>query len=103
MLENSATKFVENITENRLKSQVRFPGDEDLSGAATALLRLQDVYNLDPHDLMNGLIRGEKVGEKLTAQDAFEVGKSAYNQRDYYHCLQWMQASLNRVSIYCSH
>ena len=73
MMSNSAENFVQNITENRIKSQVRFPGDEDLSGAATALLRLQDVYKLDPHDLINGVIRGEKVGERLSAQDAFEV------------------------------
>lgn len=53
--------------------QVKFPEEEDLSGAATAILRLQDVYKLDSTDLSNGIILGEKVSHKLTAHDAFEV------------------------------
>ncbi|CAJ0579739.1 unnamed protein product, partial [Mesorhabditis spiculigera] len=77
--------------------QVKFPGEEDLSGAAIALLRLQDVYKLETHDLANGYIRGEKVGHRLNAHDIFEVGRAAYNAKDYYHCLMWMQEALNRL------
>ncbi|RCN25303.1 hypothetical protein ANCCAN_28986, partial [Ancylostoma caninum] len=77
--------------------QVKFPQEEDLSGAATAILRLQDVYKLDSTDLSNGIILGEKVSHKLTAHDAFEVGRAAYNEKDYYHTLTWMQTALNRI------
>ena len=34
------------------------PSYEDLSGAATALMRLQDTYNLDTDKIAQGDIRG---------------------------------------------
>ncbi|KAK6020488.1 tetratricopeptide repeat protein, partial [Ostertagia ostertagi] len=73
MRHNKAESFIKNITENRIRSQVKFPQDEDLSGAATAILRLQDVYRLDTTDLSNGIILGDKVAHRLTAHDAFEL------------------------------
>lgn len=99
MLNNKASTFLKNITDNRVRSEVKFPGEEDLSGAATALLRLQDTYSLDTLDLSNGIIGGEKVSNKLSGHDTFEVGRSAYNQKDYYHCLMWMQVALVKVSL----
>ncbi|CAL2040601.1 unnamed protein product [Caenorhabditis brenneri] len=97
MLNNKANTFLKNITDNRERSEVKFPGEEDLSGAAIALLRLQDTYKLDTLDLSNGVIRGEKVSNKLSGHDTFEVGRAAYNQKDYYHCLMWMQVALNKI------
>uniref|UniRef100_A0A183GJ87 P4Ha_N domain-containing protein n=1 Tax=Heligmosomoides polygyrus TaxID=6339 RepID=A0A183GJ87_HELPZ len=85
MRTNKADAFIKNITENRVRSQVKFPAEEDLSGAAAAILRLQDVYRLDTADLSNGVIMGDKVG------------RAAYNDRDYYHTLTWMQVALNRL------
>ncbi|VDL76243.1 unnamed protein product, partial [Nippostrongylus brasiliensis] len=97
MRTNKADGFIKNISEHRVRSQVKFPKEEDLSGAAVAILRLQDVYRLDTTDLSNGVIMGDKVAHKLTAHDAFEVGRAAYNERDYYHTLTWMQVALNRL------
>ncbi|CAI5447148.1 unnamed protein product [Caenorhabditis angaria] len=97
MLNNRAEGFIKNITETRSKSLVKFPGEDDLSGAAVALLRLQDTYKLDTADLSNGIIGGEKVSNKLNGHDTFEVGRAAYNQKDYYHCLMWMQVALNKI------
>ncbi|PAV70367.1 hypothetical protein WR25_24413 isoform B [Diploscapter pachys] len=97
MRDNRAEKFIKSITDRRIESKVKFPGEEDLSGAATALLRLQDTYKLDSYDLSNGIILGKKVGHKLTAHDTFEVGRAAYNQKDYYHTLTWMQVALNKL------
>lgn len=97
MRNNKAEAFIKNITDTRARSEVKFPGEEDLSGAAIALLRLQDTYKLDAHDLANGIMHGEQIGHKLTAHDTFEVGRAAYNQRDYYHTLMWMQVALNKL------
>uniref|UniRef100_A0A0K0DP84 P4Hc domain-containing protein n=1 Tax=Angiostrongylus cantonensis TaxID=6313 RepID=A0A0K0DP84_ANGCA len=82
---------------NNISCQIKFPQEEDLSGAATAILRLQDVYRLDTTDLSNGIIMGDKVAHKLSAHDSFEVGRAAYNERDYYHTLTWMQAAMNKL------
>lgn len=43
-----------------IKSRVNFPTGEDLSGAAIALVRLQDTYKLDPVEVAKGLLNGKK-------------------------------------------
>lgn len=50
--------FVQNIT--RYREVLKFPGDEDLNGAAVALMRLQDTYNLDTHKVAQGELNGVK-------------------------------------------
>lgn len=78
---------------------MKYPDDDDLDGAAIGLLRLQDTYQLKTADLANGFIQGQQVGSGLTAQDCFEVGRAAYNGKDYYHTLQWMEEALERIKV----
>lgn len=40
----ASAEFLANITNQRVVQKVRFPTQEDLNGAAVALMRLQDVY-----------------------------------------------------------
>jgi prolyl 4-hydroxylase len=62
---NLCLDFVQNLTQHR--SQLRFPDDEDLNGAAVALMRLQDTYKLDTHALAEGkLLGGKKYSRHLT-------------------------------------
>lgn len=58
-------EIVQNITEQR-KSSLRFPSDQDLTGAAVALTRLQDTYLLDTHSLAQGEIMGKKHTRELS-------------------------------------
>ncbi|CAG2184017.1 unnamed protein product, partial [Oppiella nova] len=95
-----------------LQQNETFPSAEDLSGAAEALLRLQDTYKLDTTSLANGFIpvrdaNGVKKGEEgvqppetrmvLRANDCFELGRQAYVNQDYYHTVLWMQESWDRL------
>lgn len=48
--------FVQNITQYR--NVLKFPSDEDLNGAAVALLRLQDTYQLDTSSVARGKLNG---------------------------------------------
>jgi len=43
-----------------------FPDTEDLSGAAEALLRLQDTYALDTHRIASGDLMGVRDSPRLT-------------------------------------
>lgn len=86
--------MVENITQTR---NLRFPDEEDLTGAAIALLRLQDTYRLDTASLAKGHIRGVKPSPELSAGDCFELGRQSYNNEDHYHTVLWMQEALDRV------
>lgn len=47
--------FISNMTIQRQF----FPNDEDQTGAAKALLRLQDTYNLDTDTLSRGNLPGK--------------------------------------------
>lgn len=56
--------FVKNITQHQ--NVLRLPSDEDLNGAAVALMRLQDTYKLDTHALAEGKMLGKKYSRQLT-------------------------------------
>lgn len=97
---------VQHVTNS--SSNETFPSAEDLSGAAAALLRLQDTYKLD-----TSLIAGGKIPLRngagspniqylsnqleLSAGDCFELGRHSYNNADHYHTVLWMQEALDRV------
>ncbi|KAL8579446.1 hypothetical protein ACOMHN_026811 [Nucella lapillus] len=72
------------------------PTFEDLSGAATALMRLQDTYRLDTAKIAHGDIAGV-VSTVLTADECFELGRLTYNSDDYYHTTLWMEESLSQL------
>ncbi|XP_035209546.1 prolyl 4-hydroxylase subunit alpha-1-like, partial [Stegodyphus dumicola] len=96
MLKSAGKDLIENITQTR--EDLKFPEDEDLTGAAEALLRLQDTYKLDTSTLARGQISGTKQSHELTANDCFELGRQSYNNGDHYHTILWMQEALDRVS-----
>uniref|UniRef100_A0A5S6QYW5 procollagen-proline 4-dioxygenase n=2 Tax=Trichuris muris TaxID=70415 RepID=A0A5S6QYW5_TRIMR len=96
MKSDSSGTYLQNITAMRQSSAAKFPTDEDLTGAAVALLRLQDVYNLDTHELSQGRIQGVANVDEFTANECFELGRVAYNNKDYYHVILWMQEAMNR-------
>uniref|UniRef100_A0A1I8AHF3 procollagen-proline 4-dioxygenase n=1 Tax=Steinernema glaseri TaxID=37863 RepID=A0A1I8AHF3_9BILA len=94
MRNNNADFFIRNFTETRTSA---YPTAEDLSGAATGLLRLQDTYRLDTTDLANGKIRKIQYSRPFSAHDCFEIGRVAYNAEDFYHTILWMEEAKKRV------
>ncbi|POI32272.1 hypothetical protein CIB84_003976, partial [Bambusicola thoracicus] len=114
--------FITNLTIQRQF----FPTEEDETGAAKALMRLQDTYKLDPETLSRGnlpgkctvvssalkgclstkttkrlmlifsLLLGTKYRSSLTVSDCFGMGKTAYNDGDYYHTVLWMEQALKQ-------
>ncbi|XP_077504406.1 prolyl 4-hydroxylase subunit alpha-1 isoform X1 [Amblyomma americanum] len=95
MLDTEGKAMVENITHS---GHLRFPDEEDLTGAAFALLRLQDTYRLDTASLAKGHIQGvTRPSSELSAGDCFELGRQSYNNEDHYHTVLWMQEALDRV------
>ncbi|XP_076459710.1 prolyl 4-hydroxylase subunit alpha-1-like isoform X2 [Babylonia areolata] len=72
------------------------PTTEDLTGAAVALMRLQDTYNLDTSTIAHGSIGGV-LSSKLTVEDCFQLGRLTYNEEDFYHTTLWMEEAMNRL------
>lgn len=62
--EDVGKSFVANITNSR--SDLKFPTDEDLNGAAVALMRLQDTYKLETAQVARGVLNGVQYSTGLT-------------------------------------
>ncbi|PAV65048.1 hypothetical protein WR25_16535 [Diploscapter pachys] len=92
---NTADTFIKKIAEANYG--VRYPTEEDLTGAAIGLLRLQDTYRLDTHDLAEGRIYKEQGNYTFSARDCFEIARAAYNEQDYYHTIMWMQEARRKA------
>lgn len=93
VLQNSAADFIANLSVQRQF----FPTDEDETGAAKALMRLQDTYKLDPDTISKGELPGTKYQAMLSVDDCFGMGRSAYNEGDYYHTVLWMEQVLKQL------
>ncbi|CAL1543171.1 unnamed protein product [Lymnaea stagnalis] len=79
--------------------QVRsdLPTHEDLKGAASALMRLQDTYHLDTSTVAHGDLGGV-VSPVLSVEECFELGRLSYNEGDFYHTMLWMEQALDEHS-----
>ncbi|CAI9593832.1 unnamed protein product [Staurois parvus] len=93
VLKDMSDGFISNLTIQRQY----FPSDEDQTGAAKALIRLQDTYNLDTDTLSKGNLPGVKHKATLIVEDCFELGKVAYTEADYYHTELWMEQALRQL------
>ncbi|XP_028844892.1 prolyl 4-hydroxylase subunit alpha-1b isoform X1 [Denticeps clupeoides] len=97
VLKDTADGFISNLTIQRQY----FPTDEDQTGAAKALLRLQDTYQLDSNTISTGNLPGPPSGVRykssMTVEDCYELGKIAYSDVDYYHTELWMAQALRQL------
>ncbi|XP_078387098.1 prolyl 4-hydroxylase subunit alpha-1b isoform X6 [Cetorhinus maximus] len=93
VLKDMSDGFISNLTIQRQ----HLPNDEDQTGAAKALIRLQDTYKLDAETISRGNLPGVKHKTSLTAEDCYELGKVAYTDTDYYHTEVWMEQALKQL------
>ncbi|XP_054655292.1 prolyl 4-hydroxylase subunit alpha-1-like isoform X1 [Dunckerocampus dactyliophorus] len=93
VLSDTTDGFISNLTIQRQY----FPTDDDQTGAAKALLRLQDTYKLDANSIATGNLPGAKHKTLMTAEDCYELGKIAYTDVDYYHTELWMAQALKQL------
>ncbi|XP_034008336.1 prolyl 4-hydroxylase subunit alpha-1-like [Trematomus bernacchii] len=93
VLSDTTDGFVSNLTIQRQY----FPTDEDQTGAAKALLRLQDTYRLTANTIATGDLPGAKHKTFMTVEDCYELGKIAYSDVDYYHTELWMSQALKQL------
>lgn len=89
------TELVKKVTANE---SIIFPTDEDLHGAAEAISRLQEVYDLDISSFANGEILDKQTDVKLSAKDCFLIGKQFYKVKNYRFSRSWMEEALRRYN-----
>ncbi|XP_040097540.1 prolyl 4-hydroxylase subunit alpha-2-like, partial [Oryx dammah] len=87
------------VFTSRLTSLHRFfPTEEDVIGAAKALLLLQYTYKLDLTTLSRGVLPGTKYRSTLRVGDCFRLGQTALSISDLYHSMLWMQQVLKQLN-----
>ncbi|XP_056116091.1 prolyl 4-hydroxylase subunit alpha-1-like [Rhinichthys klamathensis goyatoka] len=74
--------------QNELDAMI--PQLEDLDGAASGLIRLQEIYKLHPEDITKET--------SLNAVEAFDVGLVAYDENKFQHAFLWFLYSLDRLT-----
>ncbi|VDM93892.1 unnamed protein product [Onchocerca ochengi] len=95
---NSTYGVIRNMTDQQATKRINYPTEEDLFGAAIGLLRLQDTYRMDTKDIADGKILNSQMRTvALTAEDCLEIGRTAYEEYDYYYTIMWMQEVRKRV------
>ncbi|XP_065186802.1 prolyl 4-hydroxylase subunit alpha-1-like [Sycon ciliatum] len=75
--------------------QSSFPTTADITGTATALMRLQETYRLNVSAMADG--QAGSLGQRLQLADIFSLGVLAYNDKQYFHAKRWLQECLRRV------
>lgn len=90
------TQFLYNISDYR--NVMKFPTDEDLAGAAFALIRLQDTYGMRTEDLAGGKLNGIQFSSEMSSEDCFEIGRQTYLNADFHHTILWMNEALKRIN-----
>ncbi|XP_067220216.1 prolyl 4-hydroxylase subunit alpha-2-like [Chanodichthys erythropterus] len=71
---------------------LEIPQLEDLDGAASGLIRLQEIYKLHPEDITKET--------SLNADEAYNVGLVAYDEDKFQHAFLWFLYSLDRLTEY---
>ncbi|XP_044034133.1 prolyl 4-hydroxylase subunit alpha-1a isoform X1 [Siniperca chuatsi] len=97
VLTDMSDVFISNLTIQRQ----HFPNDDDQTGAAKALTRLLDTYQLDTNTISTGKLPGSSLAAShrsvLTVDDCYDLGKVAYSDADYYHTELWMVQALKQL------
>ncbi|XP_051721151.1 prolyl 4-hydroxylase subunit alpha-2-like isoform X2 [Ctenopharyngodon idella] len=68
------------------------PQPEDVDGAASELIRLQEFYKLYPHNITKET--------SLSADQAYHIGLVAYDEGKFQHAFLWFLYSLDRLTEY---
>ncbi|XP_050664918.1 prolyl 4-hydroxylase subunit alpha-1-like isoform X1 [Leptidea sinapis] len=91
------TEYIKNVTVTH--HDVKYPTLEDLEGAAIALTRLQQTYDLEVDELAEGKLNGVTYSTPMSAGDCYELGKALYTEQDYRNALAWMTVALRKFKL----
>ncbi|XP_001994787.2 prolyl 4-hydroxylase subunit alpha-2 [Drosophila grimshawi] len=93
-VQQMSTQIRFNITQHY---GLNFPSQEDVDGAALALVRLQSTYKLDVAQVAAGILNGIKYGTDMSWQDCFVLGQQLFEMEDYNNTKVWLRESMERL------
>ena len=68
-------------------------------GSISAILRIQDVYNLSARAIADGDLHQEISSGRLGPDECYELGIVSNEQRNYEDVIEWMKEALKRMSL----
>nr|AQZ26744.1 prolyl 4-hydroxylase subunit alpha-1 [Aurelia sp. 1 GW-2014] len=102
-MEELVTKdFSEDVMSSIENARPLFPSFDDFKGAMTAIFRLQDTYHLEADSLSDGIVPGARKSAALSINDMYELGRHAYDIKDWFHTRGWMEACLKKMGANAS-
>lgn len=75
-----------------------FPTKQDFLGSISALLRIQDVYNLSARAIADGELHDGISSGGLGADECYELGVVSHDLEYYEDVIGWMKEALKRMS-----
>ncbi|XP_055353885.1 prolyl 4-hydroxylase subunit alpha-2-like [Paramacrobiotus metropolitanus] len=96
-----STKIEESIVNDRtasvrlLRSERRFPDEDDIKGSALAFNRLQNTYKIQPRDIAYGKVPGTRRTPAFTSREAFIVGHQQALEKQFNSASAWLEVSLD--------
>ncbi|KAM7361440.1 prolyl 4-hydroxylase subunit alpha-1 [Cochliomyia hominivorax] len=91
-----AEDFTKNYTQQ--SENLIFPTDEDYDAALLNLLRIQDMYQLEPQRLAVGEVNGVKLGSEMTWSDCLEIGLMSSKNGFPTNAKYWMETALEKLT-----
>ncbi|XP_012946735.1 prolyl 4-hydroxylase subunit alpha-2 [Aplysia californica] len=67
--------------------------DDDVIGARKSLVRLQNIYGLDPKEMIKGNYLGFE-GPSLNPIDSYAIGQAAFSGGKYKESIDWLEVAL---------
>uniref|UniRef100_A0A0K8RHR2 procollagen-proline 4-dioxygenase n=1 Tax=Ixodes ricinus TaxID=34613 RepID=A0A0K8RHR2_IXORI len=102
---NKTRKFDPLVNVMEMRKQRLLPWDEDFTGLAGSLVRLQDTYALDLHELTKGHIRTEISRNRsvpgrlpLNARDCFNISQVALRHGFYDRAVEWAEQAIAKAT-----
>lgn len=74
---------------------MRFPGEEDIKGAAEGFVRLQKTYRITTEDFAAGKIDGVAKVNPLTSYECYLIGSQLAQEGVHYdYAIEWLEFAL---------
>lgn len=79
-------------------NRAAFPTSKDYMGSISALLRIQNVYNLSARAIANGQLHDGNSSGGLGPDECYELGVVSHGLEYYEDVIDWMREALMRMS-----
>ena len=79
-------------------NRAAFPTSKDYTGSISALLRIQNVYNLTARAMANGQLHDGNSSGGLGPDECYDLGVVSHDLENYEDVIDWMREALMRMS-----